>query len=135
MPRAELPALRGEDLAALHNAPWGAAPLVRVLAAATPAERARERDRYIRRGAAASHLRDGSQRALVKQLRGRLAKFKLYGLPSFIDVGTPDGCLQLAVLVGGRVPSATTVWRALADFHGVDDFTPVGAVKQPECHG
>lgn len=66
--RAELPALRGEDLAALHNQPWGAATLARVLAAATPAERARERDRFIRKAAAASHLRGASQRALVKQL-------------------------------------------------------------------
>lgn len=105
MPRAELPALRGEDLAALHNQPWGAGLVVRVLATATPSERARERDRFLRRAAAASHLRGVSQRALVAKLRARLTRFRLYGIPSFIDVGTPDGCLQLAVIVGVASPA------------------------------
>lgn len=87
-----------------------AALIERILRGASRAERHEVRDRFLRMAAAKIA---GTPFAVARALRRRLVVLGSIPRPPYIDCGTHDGQLTLALTFARRVPSAKTVERTL----------------------
>lgn len=105
MRREGLPPLTTETIASLWNGGF-CSVVDRLLAQALPVERAALRADALRRGAA---LARGWSPARLRDRMLALAQ----ALPAYLDQGTIDGCLALAIIAGRGVPSVWTVARGI----------------------
>lgn len=131
------PPLPPQVLERLLNAPLDPGlhlVIAHVLAAMTPRERLRARDRYLERAAAL--LPAGPTYTRARALNARLKQLERTRRALPYDAGTIDGCLASALHVDERVPCVRTLRNLLAEIPGVDvsaaDVRPVVHGEHPE---